>query len=266
MSTTTHEQLYTESLSLGYQNVLVVEDLSLSLPRGQITALVGANGSGKSTVLKALARVLKPRGGAAFLDGREIHRQSTRQVAKRLAMLPQNPEAPEGLQVRELVSYGRFPHRRGFGGLSGEDVRMIDWALSITGMTEFAQRPVGSLSGGQRQRAWIAMALAQGTEILLLDEPTTFLDMAHQLEILKLLQRLNQEEQRTIVMVLHDLNHASRFAHRIVAIAQGRVALQGSPQQVMTPEALRRVFSIDADVIADPRTGAPLCIPYDLTR
>lgn len=257
-------ELHTEGLSLGYQGSIVVEELSLELPKGQITALVGANGSGKSTVLKALARVLRPKEGAAYLDGKEIHTQSTRQVAKRLAILPQSPDAPDGLQARELVSYGRFPHRSGFGAPSAEDVRMVEWALSMTGMTAFAQRPVGSLSGGQRQRAWIAMALAQGTEILLLDEPTTFLDMAHQLEVLMLLQRLNREEGRTVIMVLHDLNHASRFSHRMVAISEGRVVVEGSPVEVMTPDVLRRVFAIEADIVQDPRTGLPICVPYDL--
>lgn len=256
--------LHTKQLSLGYQDALIVEDLSLSIPTGKINALVGANGSGKSTILKALARILKPRGGAAYLDGKAIHRQSTKQVARRLAILPQNPDAPDGLTVSELVAYGRFPYQQGFGGLTEEDRHTVDWALSKTGMTVFAKRPVGSLSGGQRQRAWIAMALAQGTEVLLLDEPTTFLDMAHQLEVLRLLERLNHEERRTIVMVVHDLNHASRYAHHMVAIAEGKVVAEGCPHKVMTPEMLRRVFAIEADIIADPRTGVPLCIPYGL--
>jgi iron complex transport system ATP-binding protein len=257
-------QLYTEDLSLGYQDVLIVQELNLSIPTGKISALVGANGSGKSTILKALARILKPRGGAAYLDGKAIHRQPTKQVARRLAILPQHPDAPDGLTVRELVSYGRFPYQQGFGGLSEKDRQMIDGALATTGMTVFAERPVGSLSGGQRQRAWIAMALAQGTEVLLLDEPTTFLDMAHQLEVFKLLERLNREQGRTIVMVVHDLNHASRYAQHMVAIAAGEVVVEGSPQVVMTPEMLARVFAIEAEIIPDPRTGVPLCIPYGL--
>jgi iron complex transport system ATP-binding protein len=257
-------RIYTQNLTLGYQDTLIVADLNLSIPGGKITALVGANGSGKSTILKALARILKPRGGAAYLDGKAIHRQPSKQVARRLAILPQNPEAPDGLSVKELVSYGRFPYQQGFGSLTWEDKETIDWALATTGMTVFAERPVGSLSGGQRQRAWIAMALAQGTNVLLLDEPTTFLDMAHQLEVLKLLQRLNREEGRTVVMVVHDLNHASRYAEHMVAIAEGEVVAEGSPQQVMTPEMLERVFAIEADIIPDPRTGVPLCIPYGL--
>lgn len=258
------QQMYTQNLSLAYQDALIVDDLNLAIPSGKVTALVGANGSGKSTILKALARILKPRYGAAYLDGKAVHSVPNRQVAKKLAILPQNPVAPEGLLVRELVSYGRFPHQQGFSGLQKDDQAIIDWALSITGMTVFAERPVGSLSGGQRQRAWIAMALAQDTSILLLDEPTTFLDMAHQLEVLQLLQRLNAREGRTIIMVVHDLNHASRFAQHLVAIAEGKVVAEGSPREVMTPEMLRRVFAIDADVIADPRTGTPMCIPYGL--
>ncbi|ADI13484.1 ABC transporter ATP-binding protein [Truepera radiovictrix] len=256
--------LHTQHLSLGYLEQLIVPDLSLAIPEGQITALVGANGSGKSTILKALARILKPRSGAAYLDGKAIHRLSTKQVAKALAILPQNPEAPEGLTVHELVSYGRFPHQRGLGGLNRDDHRAIHKALALTGMTVFAERPVGSLSGGQRQRAWIAMALAQGTDVLLLDEPTTFLDMAHQLEVLQLLERLNREEGRTIVMVVHDLNHASRYAQHMVAIVRGEVAVAGTPAEVMTPENLRRVFAIEADIVTDPRSGVPLCIPYGL--
>jgi iron complex transport system ATP-binding protein len=257
-------ELYTQKLSLGYAENLIVEELDLGLPQARITALVGANGSGKSTILKALARILQPRSGAAFLDGKEIHMLSTRKVAKQLAILPQGPDAPEGLTVRDLVSFGRFPHRGVLGGLSAEDIRMRDWALAITGMTIFAERAVGQLSGGQRQRAWIAMALAQGTEVLLLDEPTTFLDMAHQLEVLQLLERLNREQGRTIIMVVHDLNHASRFAHHMVAIAQGKVVAQGAPRTVMTREVLRRVFAIEADIVDDPRTGVPLCIPQAL--
>ncbi len=256
--------LHTENLTLGYLETRVVDKLDLSIPRGRISALVGANGSGKSTILKALARILKPREGAAYLDGKAIHTLSTRQVAKDLAILPQNPEAPEGLSVRELVSYGRFPHQRGFGWLSREDDEAVTWAMSITGMTVFAERAVGSLSGGQRQRAWIAMALAQQTDILLLDEPTTFLDMAHQLEVLQLLQRLNKDAGRTVVMVVHDLNHASRYAHHLIAIAEGKVVAEGAPLQVMTPELLRRVFAVEADIVSDPRTGLPLCIPYGL--
>lgn len=257
-------RLFTEKLHIAYEDRLIVEDLNLVIPDGKITALVGANGSGKSTILKTMARIMKPQKGTVILDGRSLHRQSTREVAKQLAILPQNPVAPDGLTVSELVSYGRFPHQKGFGSLSKEDREMIQWAVQVTGMNDFYDHPVDQLSGGQRQRAWIAMALAQGTELLFLDEPTTFLDMAHQLEVLKLLEKLNQEQQRTIIMVVHDLNHASRFAQHMVAIKSGKVVSCGSPQEVITTQVMRDVFGIEADIVPDPRTGLPLCLPYEL--
>ncbi|MGG4448268.1 ABC transporter ATP-binding protein [Brevibacillus sp. HB1.2] len=260
------ERLYTQKLDIGYGELSIVKDLNISIPSGKITALVGANGSGKSTILKTLARIMKPTGGQVFLDGKSIHQQSTKEVAKQLAILPQNPTAPDGLTVSELVTYGRFPHQKGFGSLTKEDKEIISWAISMTGMSDFHDRPVDQLSGGQRQRAWIAMALAQGTDILFLDEPTTFLDMAHQLEVLKLLQKLNDEENRTIVMVVHDLNHATRYAQHMVAISRGTVVAEGSPAEVMTPEMLRKVFNIEADILIDPRTGVPLCLPYELSH
>lgn len=259
-------RLYTRRLSIAYVDKLIVEDLNLTIPEGKITALVGANGSGKSTILKAMARIMKPKGGVVFLDGKSIHSQSTKAVAKQLAILPQNPTAPDGLTVAELIGYGRFPHQKGFGSLSGEDKDMIRWAIHMTGMAEFADRPIDQLSGGQRQRAWIAMALAQQTDFLFLDEPTTFLDMAHQLEVLKLLQKLNREERRTIVMVVHDLNHATRYAQHMVAIKKGRVVSEGAPAEVMTQEVLREVFGIEADIVPDPRTGVPLCLPHELAE
>ncbi len=258
------DRLYTKSLDIAYVDRMIVEDLNLSIPAGKITALVGANGSGKSTILKTMARLMKPVKGSVFLDGESIHRQSTKEVAKQLAILPQNPTAPEGLTVSELVSYGRFPHQKGFGSLSKEDKHIVQWAIEVTGMKDFYDRPVDQLSGGQRQRAWIAMALAQQTDILFLDEPTTFLDMAHQLEVLKLLQKLNEEEHRTVIMVVHDLNHATRYAHHMVAIKRGSVVAEGTPQQVMTKDVLRKVFGIEADIITDPRIGVPLCIPFEL--
>lgn len=257
-------RLFAEKLHIAYGDKVIVNELDLSIPAGKVTALVGANGSGKSTILKTMARIMKPQKGGVFLDGKSIHQMQTKEVAKQLAILPQNPVAPEGLTVSELVSFGRFPHQKGFGSLSKEDKEMVGWALQVTGMTDFSDRPIEQMSGGQRQRAWIAMALAQGTDILFLDEPTTFLDMAHQLEVLKLLERLNREEGRTIVMVVHDLNHATQYAHHIVAIKHGEVSYEGSPGEVVHPDMLREVFGIRADVIPDPRTGAPLCLPYGL--
>lgn len=257
-------RLFTEQLDIAYDDRLIVKGLNLSIPAGKITALVGSNGSGKSTILKAMARIMKPKGGQVFLDGKSIHLQTTKEVAKQLAILPQNPTAPDGLTVSELVSYGRFPHQKGFGSLNKDDKAVIRWAIEVTGMGDFADRPVDQLSGGQRQRAWIAMALAQQTDILFLDEPTTFLDMAHQLEVLKLLQKLNAEEGRTIVMVVHDLNHATRYAQHMVAIRHGQVVSEGAPDEVVTQEVLREVFGIEADIVPDPRTGVPLCLPYEL--
>ncbi|ACT04245.1 ABC transporter ATP-binding protein [Paenibacillus sp. JDR-2] len=257
-------RLATSNLDIAYDDRLIVQNLNIAIPQGKITALVGSNGSGKSTILKTMARLMHPSGGSVLLDGRSIHKQSTKEVAKQLAILPQNPTAPDGLTVAELVSYGRFPYQKGFGSLTKEDRGIIQWAIDATGMAEFTDRPVDQLSGGQRQRAWIAMALAQETDILFLDEPTTFLDMAHQLEVLHLLQKLNEMNNRTVVMVVHDLNHASRYAHHMVAIKKGTVVGEGTPAEVMTPDILREVFNIEADIVPDPRTGVPLCLPYAL--
>lgn len=257
-------RLKTANLDIAYEDRLIVEDLNVEIPQGKITALVGANGSGKSTILKTMARIMNPKGGSVLLDGKSIHKQSTREVAKQLAILPQNPTAPEGLTVTELVSYGRFPYQKGFGSMKADDRKMIEWAIQVTGMSEFHDRPIDQLSGGQRQRAWIAMALAQDTDILFLDEPTTFLDMAHQLEVLHLLEYLNTAAERTIVMVVHDLNHAARYAQHMVAIKKGKAAAVGTPTEVMSPDVLREVFGIEADIVTDPRTGVPLCLPYAL--
>ncbi|HEX7063450.1 MAG TPA: ABC transporter ATP-binding protein [Bacillales bacterium] len=257
-------RLQTKALNIGYAQSLIVENLNISIPAGKITALVGPNGSGKSTILKTMSRLMKPTDGAVLLDGKAIHEQSTKEIAKQLAILPQNPTVPEGLTVSELIGYGRFPHRKGFGTLTKEDKEAVYWAMQATGMVVFEGRPIDQLSGGQRQRAWIAMALAQETDILFLDEPTTFLDMAHQLEVLHLLERLNREQGRTIVMVVHDLNHAARYAHHMVAVKAGDVISEGSPSEVMTADVLREVFAIEADIINDPRTGLPLCMPFEL--
>ncbi|MGO4542957.1 ABC transporter ATP-binding protein [Paenibacillus sp. 2TAB19] len=257
-------RLTTSNLDIAYDDRLIVQDLNIAIPQGKITALVGANGSGKSTILKTMARIMIPSKGNVLLDGKSIHKQSTKEVAKQLAILPQNPTAPDGLTVSELVSYGRFPYQKGFGSMTKQDREIVQWAVEATGMTEFADRPVDHLSGGQRQRAWIAMSLAQETDILFLDEPTTFLDMAHQLEVLHLLQKLNEFNNRTVVMVVHDLNHASRYAHHMIAIKSGKVAGEGSPVEVITPEIMREVFNIEADIVPDPRSGVPLCLPFAL--
>ena len=259
-------QLTAEKLSLAYDDLAVVNELSLAIPLRQITALIGANGSGKSTLLKGLSRMMAPRGGAVYLDGQAIHRLPTRQVARQLAVLPQRPEAPDGISVRELVALGRFPHQGFLGAFSAEDDAKIEAALRITGMSELAQAVLGELSGGQRQLAWIAMALAQDTELLLLDEPTTFLDMAHQFEVLEVLQRLHATERRTIVMVLHDVNQAARYAHCMVALVAGRIVACGAPHEIVAPAVLAEVFGIEAHVLIDPETQTPFCIPRKLSR
>jgi iron complex transport system ATP-binding protein len=256
--------LHTETLTLAYDSTIVIHELSISIPAGQITALVGPNGCGKSTLLRGIARLLAPRGGSAYLDGRAIHQIPTRELAQRLGILPQNPSAPEGLTVRELVAQGRYPHQAWFQQWSDADESAVGRALEITGMTDRADRPVDALSGGQRQRAWIAMTLAQETPIILLDEPTTFLDLAHQIEVLNLLEHLNSAEHRTIVMVVHDLNHATRHAQHMIALRDGRVVAAGAPVEVVTPALLRQVFGVEAEVVPDPRTGVPLCIAYAL--
>jgi iron complex transport system ATP-binding protein len=252
----------TDRLDIGYEDLIIVQDLHLKLHKHKITALVGANGCGKSTILKAIARILKPEQGVVYLNGQALHTQKSKEIARQLAILPQNPEAPEGLTVAELVSYGRSPHQSGFAALSRRDKEIIQQALEVTNMLAFARRPVDQLSGGQKQRVWIAMALAQETELLLLDEPTTYLDIAHQYDVLSLLKRLNQKEGRTIVMVVHDLNHASQFADYMVAISEGKIAYSGTPREVMRPEILYEVFGIHSNILNDPVTGQPICLPY----
>ncbi len=254
-------QLSAQHLRLAYDDRLVVDDLSLQIPTGRISVIVGANACGKSTLLRGLARLLKPRGGIVYLDGKHITRLPTRVVATRLGILPQSPVAPEGLTVADLVGRGRYPHQRWFRQWTTEDETVVTAALEATRTTDLANRPVDELSGGQRQRAWIAMALAQGTPIMLLDEPTTFLDIAHQVEVLDLLVELNQTEERTIVLVLHDLNHACRYAHHLVAMADGAIVAEGRPADVVTEELVERVFDLDCRVIPDPVAGTPLVIP-----
>jgi iron complex transport system ATP-binding protein len=252
------------NLSIGYGDVTIVPDLFLSIPKGKVTTLIGPNGCGKSTVLKTISRLMKQSKGLVYLEGKEIHKESTKKLAQKMAILPQTPEAPAGLTVYELVSYGRFPYKKGIGGLTKEDSKIVRRAIEETGMTAYATRPIEALSGGQRQRAWIAMALAQETDLLLLDEPTTYLDLAHQLEILQLLEKLNKKSERTIVMVLHDLNHASRFSDYMVAMKDGCVVHKGTPAQVMTREILKHTFSIDAEIVKEPRSGKPICFTYEL--
>lgn len=250
-----------QHLTLAYDNATIITDLSLQIPSGKITALVGPNGCGKSTLLRGISRLLKPRTGAVILDSHDIWQLPSKELAKRLGILPQGPVAPEGLTVHELVAQGRYPHQSWFQQWSEEDERITSDALRITRVAEFADRPVDTLSGGQRQRAWIAMTLAQDSEIILLDEPTTFLDLAYQIDVLDLLHDLNRERGKTIVMVLHDLNHACRYADFLVAVCEGRIAAQGEPASVVSEPMIREVFGIDCCIIADPITGTPLVVP-----
>nr|WP_233580648.1 ABC transporter ATP-binding protein [Streptomyces triticirhizae] len=251
----------TTGLTLGYGARPVVEDLDLALPPGRTTAIVGANACGKSTLLRALARLLAPRAGAVHLDGRDVHAMPTRELARRLGILPQSPVAPEGLTVRDLVTRGRSPHQTWWRQWSNADERAVHDALAATGLTELAGRTVDELSGGQRQRAWIAMAVAQDTPVLLLDEPTTYLDLAHQIDVLDLVTDLNRNEGRTIAMVLHDLNQASRYADHLVALKAGRIVAAGPPAEVITEETVTDVFSLACRVTPDPITGTPLVLP-----
>jgi iron complex transport system ATP-binding protein len=253
-------RLTAEHLRLAYDDLVVVDDLSLALPTAAVTVIVGANACGKSTLLRALARLLVPQAGAVLLDGDEIRSLPTRTVAQRLGILPQQPIAPDGIVVADLVARGRHPHQRWFRQWSREDEDAVAHALAVTETADLADRSVDELSGGQRQRVWIAMALAQGTEILLLDEPTTFLDLAHQIEVLDLLDELNRSG-RTVVCVLHDLNLACRYAHHLVAMKDGAVVAEGPPAEVVTEALVADVFGLDCRVVPDPVAGTPLVIP-----
>jgi iron complex transport system ATP-binding protein len=253
--------LLAEGVTLAYGDRTVVSSLDLLVPPGQITAIVGANACGKSTLLRAMARLLPPRSGRVVLDGEVLHRLPTRQVARTLGLLPQSPIAPEGIVVADLVARGRHPYQRMLSRSTPEDDAAVTRALELTGTLELADRSVDELSGGQRQRVWIAMALAQHTDILLLDEPTTYLDVSHQVEVLDLLTDLNRERGTTIVMVLHDLNLAARYADHLVAVANGRVHSAGAPDQVLTAEMVHEVFGMRSQVVPDPVSGRPLVVP-----
>lgn len=254
-------ELGARGLRLAYDDRIVVEDLDVAVPPGRVTAIVGANACGKSTLLRALARLLKPRAGAVHLDGRSVHSIPTRELAQCLGILPQSPVAPEGLTVVDLVGRGRSPHQTWWRQWSSGDEQAVDDALRATSMTDLAHRAVDELSGGQRQRAWIAMAVAQGTPVLLLDEPTTYLDLAHQIDVLDLVTDLNRHQGRTVVMVLHDLNHACRYADHIIAMKAGRIVGEGPPAEVVTAAMVEEVFGLRCVVGDDPVSGTLMVIP-----
>lgn len=258
---TTDHRLRAEDLTLGYGDRTVIEGLDLELVAGAMTSIVGANASGKSTLLRSMSRLLAPARGHVLLDGQQIHRMPAKQLARTLGLLPQSPITPEGITVADLVGRGRHPHQGLFSRWSAADDSAVASALDTTGTADLADRPVDELSGGQRQRVWVAMALAQGTDLLLLDEPTTFLDVSHQIEVLDLLTDLNRERGTTVAMVLHDLNLAARYSDQLVMIAGGSVAAAGTPAEVLTEQRILEVFGVRSRIITDPVSGTPLMVP-----
>lgn len=254
-------RLAAEGVTLGYHGRPVIDDLDFDVPDGKITAIVGPNACGKSTLLRGLARILRPEAGRIVLDGQSIHALPTNEVARRLGLLPQGAAVPAGLTVADLVSRGRSPHQSFFQQWSERDQAAVEAALAATKISDLADRRVDELSGGQRQKVWIAMALAQETDLLLLDEPTTFLDLAHQIAVLDLIQDLNQNRARTIVVVIHDLNLASRYAHHLVVMAEGTIVASGSPREVITAQTISEVFGVDSMVVEDPAAGTPMVVP-----
>ncbi|MFD2043724.1 ABC transporter ATP-binding protein [Ornithinibacillus salinisoli] len=260
------QTLTAKELTLGYGDSIIIDDLNLEIPKGEITVFIGGNGCGKSTLLRSLARLMKPKEGDVVLNGEDIAKMATKDVARKLAILPQSPTTPEGLTVKELVKQGRHPYRGFLKQWSKEDEDAVTHALEVTNISNLQDRSVDSLSGGQRQRAWIAMTLAQDTDLILLDEPTTYLDMTHQIDVLDLLFELNEKDGRTIVMVLHDINLASRYAHHIVAIRDKKVFAQGKPEEIINCNLVHEVFDMKCDVMYDPMFGTPMCIPHGKGR
>ncbi len=256
--------LRAENLEACYEKKTVFQNLNLDITKEKITTIIGPNGCGKSTLLKTMGRVLKPKQGKVFLQEQDMNTISTKEIAKKLAMLPQSPVAPGMLGVEELISYGRYPHRKNTKTLTKEDRGIIEWAMEITKTYPFRNRSIASLSGGQRQKVWLAMALAQKTDVILLDEPTTYLDMAHQLDVLQIIQELNRQEKCTIVMVLHDINHAARYSDVIIAMKDGRIIKSGTPTEIINQEVLKKVFQINARIITDPHDQTPVCIGYNI--
>lgn len=257
----TNPRLRTEKLTVGYDDNTIITDLTVAIPDGRVTAIVGPNACGKSTLLRGLARLLKPSGGEVILDGLDINTLHTKEVARRLGLLPQTSIAPEGITVADLVSRGRFPHQKVMRQWSTADAEAVAEAMRATAVEELSGRLVDELSGGQRQRVWVAMVLAQETPLVLLDEPTTYLDIAHQVELLDLFAKLNREQNRTVVAVLHDLNHACRYADHIIAMKSGQIVVQGNPNDVITEQLVDDVYGLKCQIIDDPQTGTPLVVP-----
>ncbi|MFE6554880.1 ABC transporter ATP-binding protein [Streptomyces sp. NPDC057746] len=259
-------RLQAQNAQLAYDTRVIAEDLSLSIPDGKVSVLIGPNGCGKSTALRALARLLPPRTGQVVLDGKSIQKTPTREVARLLAILPQVLTAPEGITIEDLVCFGRHPHRSSLKVPSEADREAVEWAMEVTGVAEMRHAHVDQLSGGQRQRVWIALCLAQETDIILLDEPTTYLDVAYQLEVLDLLADLNRDHGTTIAMVLHDFNMAAEYADHIFVMHAGALVAEGTPFEVLTPELIHQVFGVESRVVDHPVSGKPLCIPVRQER
>ncbi|MDB1944434.1 ABC transporter ATP-binding protein [Clostridium tertium] len=260
------EAISVKNLSVSYESNVIIENMNLCIPKEKISIIIGANGCGKSTLLKTIARINKPKNGDIFINNKNIKKVKEKDIAREVAFLPQGPVCPSGLTVRELVAYGRFPHQKMIGGLNSHDKEVIDWAIEETGLSEFADREVENLSGGQRQRAWIAMTLAQETEIIMLDEPTTYLDMSYQLEVLEVLEKLNKEKQITVVIVLHELNNACRFANNIIGLKKGKVICEGRPIDVITKESLKEIYGVEAHLQVSENGEYPICMEYELLR
>ncbi|MEU3265449.1 ABC transporter ATP-binding protein [Streptomyces bacillaris] len=258
-------RLAARGVTVGYGGRAVIDDLDVEIPPGVVTTIIGPNGCGKSTLLRTLTRLLKPADGTVVLDGEDIAKLRTRDVAKKLGLLPQAPVAPEGLTVGDLVARGRHPHQSWLRQWSSDDAGVVERALAMTGVADLADRPVDSLSGGQRQRVWISMTLAQGTDLLLLDEPTTYLDLAHAIDVLDLVDDLH-ESGCTVVMVLHDLNLAARYSDNLIVMRSGRILAQGHPRDVITAELLHEAFGLQAAVIDDPVGDRPLIVPIGRTH
>lgn len=250
-----------ENLTLSYDKKIVAQDLSVAIPEGSLTVIIGPNACGKSTLLKTLSRLMQPQAGSVWLNGEQISRYATKEVARQLGLLPQSSNAPGDISVMDLVARGRYPHQGLFKRWTPEDQQAVDEAMHATGITELADSAVDTLSGGQRQRVWIAMVLAQQTPLLLLDEPTTWLDIAHQIDLLELMRELNLKNGRTLVVVLHDLNHACRYASHLIAMKGGKVLAEGSPKQIVTAELVEEVFGLKCMIIEDPVAHTPLIIP-----
>ncbi|MBF7958191.1 ATP-binding cassette domain-containing protein [Rahnella victoriana] len=261
MNTEHASPLYAEDLTLGYDKKIVARDLSVSIPQGKLTVIIGPNACGKSTLLRTLSRLMQPQSGAVFLDGKLIGDYGTRDVAKRLGLLPQSSSAPGDISVADLVARGRYPHQSLFRRWTAKDTLAVSEAMRATGVAELAESTVNSLSGGQRQRVWIAMVLAQQTPLLLLDEPTTWLDIAHQIDLMELMCRLNQENGRTLVVVLHDLNQACRYAGHLIAMRDGKILAEGAPADIVTPALIEQVFGLRCAIIDCPVSHTPLIIP-----